>query len=557
MTEDIRIHIGNISPSLVANSDSFTQRLTKFGIIRKPLEIYSKPTVDNHFGFITLNTTQSQYEKLRTTFHNVMYMGSKLSVSKAKDDFKEAWIKDIARIRPFKNKDKIHNERKQRIREAESSLHVNPITNDITSLHFSTGYNKSPHTFNNISGNIKNSAPTQTLIGSKSYGSWTNADKFYNMNYAKISGGSDIIRARRRKQVRNKTNLKNQTLRILVNGQLKEFKAYKTKLWGVEKNKTVEDLTWRYDNGVWKSGDDHIIEKLENTQSCSFDSNLVKNYGNDSYHSERDNIQPENDSTALGVLSNMLNNYDFEKPAVIDDDSEDEVFIDAKGRKTVVRYDYEANTNRDLGREHLEINRDIINKYKEGDIKEEVYYSESDEDETTLQQLENQEPKQEAKQELEKQELQNQKPKQDLENQDSKSNTETLRNLFNPSQPASFSLGLDSISEPVEPEKIELNRVDIGPSPNDIPTNNNNRGLFWIHQDSPFLQTQTQLSKLGFLHKTMKLPGDDEIVNPDDDETPYEQWFWKMRGDITRECKRRKRDVVRTLNKKSARNVTI
>ena len=33
-------------------------------------------------------------------------------------------------------------------------------------------------------------------------------------------------------------------------------------------------------------------------------------------------------------------------------------------------------------------------------------------------------------------------------------------------------------------------------------------------------------------------------------ETEYEKWFWSVRGEFSRECKRRKRDLMRIMRKK-------
>ena len=49
-----------------------------------------------------------------------------------------------------------------------------------------------------------------------------------------------VIRGTLRKSPRLGLALKQQTLRILINGELKTFKCYKTKLWGIEKIKLLE-----------------------------------------------------------------------------------------------------------------------------------------------------------------------------------------------------------------------------------------------------------------------------------------------------------------------------
>ena len=46
------------------------------------------------------------------------------------------------------------------------------------------------------------------------------------------------------------------------------------------------------------------------------------------------------------------------------------------------------------------------------------------------------------------------------------------------------------------------------------------------------------------------MEGKDDKDQDEDEESLYEKWFWSMRGDISRECKRRKRDLLRTIRKK-------
>lgn len=81
----------------------------------------------------------------------------------------------------------------------------------------------------------------------------------------------------------------------------------------------------------------------------------------------------------------------------------------------------------------------------------------------------------------------------------------------------------------------------------------NQYGLFWPHFESPFLSTQSQLAKIGNLAESgFNLPLLSNVADGDgkEGETGYEKWFWSMRGEFTRECKRRKRDLMRIMRKK-------
>lgn len=596
---ETRIHIGNISNNLAENPSSLNTRLTKYGEIIKPLEIKTKPSNTHHFGFITLKITKDDFEKLKKSLHNVLFMGLKLTISKAKADYKTQWEEDHKREVKTRETDRVQWERERRIMDASSKTHLNPITKESVKMYLPNGYIKSAHTFNNISGNVKNSAPTQTLIGSKSYGSLTHPKKYYDQSNSMISGGGDVIRGRIRKTPRSKTALKAQTLRILVNGTLKQFKAYKTKLWGMEKNKTLNDLTWKYVNGQWKSGDDHVIERF----ICSINGVQANNYGKDLETHEVNEPEVSNEKDkSLAVLSTMLGTYDFDKPAEIDGEDEDEVVVDQKGRKKTIRFDYEVEGEIKDSDMDLVYDKEAIEKYK-SEVQRpqgEVYYDEDDEgneldfdslgqqysteniikgyneahkveeepEEQEEDQLENEQEQEEEAQEQPDQE-EEQENESDSEDEPMPSfgqptnNTEALRSLFNP-QETTFNIGIEAedidetkgIDE--EDQKLVLKQLKKDVPKVEKPVTKS--GLFWFHDDSPFLQTQSQLSRLGYDGEKVKLPGEnegEEVEDGDENETPYEQWFWKMRGEVTRECKRRRRDVLRILKKKTFKSMTI
>ena len=196
-----------------------------------------------------------------------------------------------------------------------------------------------------------------------------------------------------------------QTLRILINGELKQIQGYKTKLWGMEKHKTARDLTWKYHNGTWRSGDDHIIEKNTTVKirdpiiggpqpiECGIDGEKADNYGADIEVDSEENELKEERNKNTAVLASLFTNYDFDKPmdlSDVDDNGIDEkdIIYDSKGRRKVNRYDYEIEGKEDddegdVSKYNIDSKKakELIDSYKQISErpKEEIYFDEDDE----------------------------------------------------------------------------------------------------------------------------------------------------------------------------------
>ncbi|KAM9917105.1 hypothetical protein OXX59_009561, partial [Metschnikowia pulcherrima] len=146
------------------------------------------------------------------------------------------------------------------------------------------------------------------------------------------------------------------------------------------------------------------------------------------------------------------------------------------------------------------------------------------------------------------------------------------RSLFNKSaseKPAGFSLAVeeDDIDEEKEKEEererqklleqIKLKQEQEREQQEQKQAAKRKFGLFWSHLDSPFLQTQTQLSKIGSVGQKFKLPGEKEEDSASHDSTAegakddYEEWFWSVRGEISRECRRKRKEATRHMKKKN------
>jgi len=631
-TKSTRLHIGNISSNLAEKKSTLSARLTKYGTITSDLTIHTKPLQDFYFGYVTMDLSDAQFEKLKGALNGVQFMGRKLTVARAKSDWKAAWEKDHKRVDSAKSEREMRNRiaeaREKRIKEASTPLKVNAVTNNllasscVNSNNTGYGYHISSHTYNNISANTKNKPPTHLLAGTKSYASWTNPSKRdpSSQQYSKISGGSEVIKGRHRKTPRAPEHFikRQQTMRILINGELKFSKCYKTKLWGFERNKSLNDLTYKFVNGVWRSGDNHIIDTNTNTrklmhEKCGITGDGATSYGQDIAHDNEESTDDENqllsqeNAKNKAVLAAMFSKFDFDKPVEVEDDplgiDKEDILYDSKGRRKVVRYDYEiqggldSDNEDDFEMEDLNQANTIIETYKSSVEKpqQEVYFDEDDEgNEIDLDELGQQytteaiKHKYDAEHEFEvvttKEDPTTKAEGAQDEDIDDEfmptfgsmpqtavlNDTETLRTLFNPNDgdKGGFKLALSEDDEDIDEEKVVdtkqqedlLQQIKKQQEEEFIKQQAAKFGLFWYHADSHFLQTQTQLSKIA--QDNVKLPGEqDESLAANaleqDRETDYEKWFWSMRGEISRECKRRKRDVNRIFKKKSRKSTIV
>lgn len=95
-----RIYVGSISQHLADSIDDLSSRFSKYGSLVKDIELHKKPTLDTHFGYITLDISPKKFAELKKAFNKVKFKGSVLSIDAAKPDFQERWAVDKARKNP-------------------------------------------------------------------------------------------------------------------------------------------------------------------------------------------------------------------------------------------------------------------------------------------------------------------------------------------------------------------------------------------------------------------------------------------------------------------------
>lgn len=546
--DEIRIHVGGISKELAENIHDLEQRFSKVGTIVKPFEIHQKSVCDYYFAYITMMLTKSEFGKLKKMWDGVRFKGSKLSVALARDDYQVRWLKDS------KRQDAKISERKKR--ELAAGNRQNRIS-------------------------VRNENPFKLALVTKG----------------------------RFRRTERKTDLKNLTLRVMINGRLKIIKCKKSKLWGVDKNKKIRDLTYRFIAGEWRDGNDHVVDRFAGKIVTFGDHGIIVE-SEEENKPAIDEIEQElldEQSKNNKLLASMLGKYDFNKPVEFDDDMDDETIGE---KETAFDYEVEHSTdntgNRKTGEEKEEDEDEdededeemtldyqnvpqtncihpsraaILAEYNSHSqvvkFNEEEDKEETDEDDEYYKNLK---PDVENS-DTEKEEINSKQSKADEsyddefipvfgqskrspivdevrettgaekadaeeENEiiptfgkstvtDSKNTTEKLRDLLDSSNISQTVRPIDEISH--EPNN-ELDAVL------NYSNRHKNVGLFFSHFDSPFLIAQAQINKLRELNVH--------------EELNYDEWFWNNRGDLNREFRKLRRDVLRR-NKKKAKTAVL
>lgn len=477
-----RVFVGNLFHNYDTCLDELKLRFDKFGKCSKDgFEKFST------FAYINIDFEDDlNFKKLKQSLNNVNFKGNLLKIDIAKPDWKVRW--DLQ--------------------------HKNDLKEDIRIGKF----NKEQE--------------------------WRHSKKLEHINMS-WKDQKEIIPGRYRKTDRPRTQLRNPTFRVNVNGSLKVYKLYKNKLWGYERNKTVKDLAYQYVNGKWWNNYNHIIDRLEYSRSRKTitHKNLLE-YG----------IKQESN---MNIASNVNNGDENRRNDKLNKDSQDEG-IDLEDQMIQEERSKNSNIlNEILG----EVNFDKPLTVVDSDEAEAFGFSDKEEEE---------EKDGKGGSEIEEYIPTFGVTKDTVEQvsepiQGTISNTETLRALFNPDTAKdSISMNLktnnnDHINRPFK--LIQDDHEDIDQSKtiaDDLmhnrdeeddydftnkfsPQTHNENRLFFPHFDSPFLVGQTQLSQI-------------ETGNKSNIWSSWEEQFWENRGQWIKEMKNRRRDALRQRKKRQAKD---
>lgn len=209
-----RLFIGNLKHNRDGCLQELEKRFARFGELETVNgENGTNSAFDKHadFAFVTMRFDSSeQIRKLRSSFHNMKFKGNELVVDLARPSWKESWD---ARMRKEKKE-------------------------------------------------------TAALKRRQDKNDWEYYKKMENIAKKDWKALHQVMPGRMREAPRKKAALRSITFRINVNGTLKVYKCYKTKLWGYERNKDNQDLVHKFTNNrFWKDGVDHVVERLDYSRS--------------------------------------------------------------------------------------------------------------------------------------------------------------------------------------------------------------------------------------------------------------------------------------------------
>ncbi|GAV28384.1 hypothetical protein PMKS-001855 [Pichia membranifaciens] len=546
-----RLHVGGLSKELTENITELEQRFSKVGQIVEPFEIHEKSVLEYNFAYVTMELNDSQLRQLKKLWNDVRYMGSKLSIGIAKDTYLQRWEKDSRR----QDTKILSRERRSRVTERRLARIAQRDEN-----------------------------PFKLAL---------------------------VTKGRLRASPRT-TDLKNLTLRVSINGRLKVIKCKKTKLWGMDKNKAIRDLTSRFIAGEWRDANDHVIDRLTRKMVIFDDGKILVKDTNVARAADIQEELEEEQNKTNKVLEDMLNKYNFEKPVELEDDNKNDnnsdfdYELENRVAETNLNDDeHDNNYSEELALTYNIIEKDclkpsresVIQEYKsygsqfnkeEGDDKEEEEEEEEDDDEEFFNNLkptldEEAQPEGYGEDPVEensfepaskmqsspsttrteesnddKNDDENEgenddefiptfgSTKADDENDDefiptfgsTRTGNETEAPITNTTEKLRALLSAGTSSSATE--KMEQdNIVDNARIETVLPNlkKSKNVGLFFSHFDSPFLVAQSQINKLRELNAN--------------EELKYDEWFWSNRGELNREFRRLRRDVLRRNKKKS------
>lgn len=500
-----RLFIGNLKHGVEECLADLEQRFKAFGeYVGSGQDVFER---HNGFAFVTMRFEDAEaLQRLKSRFHKVKFKGNQLIVDYARP----AWSQ----------------ERESQQREEQKQSRV--------------------------------------LEKRQRKNDWEHYKKMEHIN-ASWRDLKEVVPGRMRESPRSRQGLRNITFRLNVGGALKVYKCYKTKLWGYERDKDTRDLVHKFSNHrFWKDGSDHVVERLDYSRSRgalrwanmdeewrpylelrnrrrpataagvagealdSSGSTLATSTVDDLVDADESDIEQEKERTN-NILAQMMDSFDFAKPMALDDEDAGKLPDAEQNRSS-------AKDNRNYKSETAPENADYYQD--EETVAEEAAQADGDDSEEFI-------PTFGAN-------TSNNGNEQDTRKviEGTISNTDTLRTLFNPevtgeasgieAAGATFKLINDGDQDIDQSKNPELAVEDVQVQ-EEVPVaethTKQRRNLFFPHFESPFLQGQTQLSKIQAGQQV------DLLQTWSDD-------FWANRGLWMKEMKQKKRDALRKLRKR-------
>lgn len=368
--------------------------------------------------------------------------------------------------------------------------------------------------------------------------------------YQDKSHDKNIISGRLRENPRK--NLRYATYRVTnKKGKSVVLRCSKKKLWGYMRDRNLSDLSWSYQKGRWLSGRGDTIEMVDY----------------ESFEEEED--EHEQDTNAK-IFEQLFKNRNEElgRISLNDDDEENhDVENAAAGGSASTSSDDDQDSSSEDGLEsqNTAYKNEIQSRVVDFDDQEEASMSESQprvvdfddqtQDETNKSGNQPEVMDFEVTNDPEPESPITADPMEEVDMADSAHNdnpTEKLRSLFNPEETGNFKMfGADASDEEDEEPVFVPNKKYAPPAVPAYVPKINAVGLFFPHFESPFLNSQSQVISLS---TAVSEPDPDR--EKDDKLEPFSvdnfrSQFWDKRGEMNRELRRKRRDVLRHVRKRN------
>lgn len=351
--------------------------------------------------------------------------------------------------------------------------------------------------------------------------------------YGKPRREVDIIPGKMRKTPRKRA--KYMTFRIQIGSKKTILKCPKKKLWGVMKNKKIDEMVWQYSHGQWKDGNGDIIETVD-FQPVATKSG-VSLIGSTSTSKDSKTLQkPESETIADEEAEEERQRNLSILDKIFGDAAEDfmpKALIDSRGNELELDENDSEKENED---DEDMADWENHSNFKKVEATNDMNPAIDNEDE-----------------DVEMAERSNKQEKED-KTSNAINSTKTLRNLFNPAENSGqfFLFGGDNADNEDfdntvldEINEAEKQQASIKPkSADDISFASSfppavakvRKGLFFGHFESPFLSSQSQVALLPLLQF---------------DKEAWETLFYDKRSDWAKKYKARRREALRQIEKKN------
>ncbi|KAI0462573.1 hypothetical protein LJB42_004067 [Komagataella kurtzmanii] len=566
-----RIYIGNISADLASDIGNLETRLKRYGTLEKPLELHKMPLLDSYFAYISLKLSDQDFAKLKGSLNGLNYKGSRVVVDMARPDFHQKWLEDSKRPDLYKDdrlkRAKVAQVRLERIRQKNVVTH--PLKGRMRTCERK---DKRRLTFRvKINGKLKTvQCRKQKLWG---YDKKREArDLVYTFSGTEWRDGFDhVVDRPSRKRKHSEANLEDQDVEIETIEEEKNMSILDSFLRGYDFEKPVnreddsnsnDTTTFDFETGqvdaeapLLKIGKHNSVVNVDTMKVPEVSGKVVIFDENGEVKELEDVIEIDQTKGSVGASNHTASEHNSKYSSSNDENSDSSDGVNrVNNSKTSRREGDSKGSSRSSDSSENSSNDSSDDNSDDSSDQSSDDSSDDDSDDSDDGQLTNYASSRNTATKGSRQ-LKDSKGSKDLDTEflpnftkgtPSSSKTEALRELLNPANSSFKLFGVDDSNDDIDMNKeIEPSveeRIAIEQQFKDKVEQSSkktrNLGLFFTHDDSPFLAAQSQVNK----HPGFNAASKDKFLD----------WFQAKRGDLNRAFRARKREAKRALNKYKA-----